>query len=223
MRVLEEYPDYVIYEDGRIYSNLSNKFIAQRANEFGYVSSCLKNKDGEYKWCRVHRLVALAYIPNSENKREVNHIDGDKSKNHHTNLEWATSKENKAHAWENDLYTHKGDNHYAAIFTEDQIHAMCAMLQDGARSIDVAKLFGTDKHLIANLKTGRNWKHVSDQYNFNVVRKARKSPQLIKKVCQMIVDGISNAEISRQLPISQQDVSRIKRKEIHTRISCEYF
>jgi hypothetical protein len=46
----------------------------------------------------VHRAVALAFIPNPDNKPEVNHIDANKKNNCASNLEWATSEENKAHA-----------------------------------------------------------------------------------------------------------------------------
>lgn len=51
----------------------------------------------------VHRAVALAFIPNIDNKTDVNHIDGDKYNNHLENLEWVTRKENMRHAFSNGL------------------------------------------------------------------------------------------------------------------------
>ena len=66
-----------------------------------YVVTLYKN--GKSKQWYVHRLVAMAFLPNDENKETVNHIDGDKSNNCLSNLEWATYSENVHHAIETGL------------------------------------------------------------------------------------------------------------------------
>lgn len=67
-----------------------------------YKSVWLK-KNNEKNFCSVHRLVAQAFIPNPENKKTVNHINGIKSDNRVDNLEWATYSENIKHALNNNL------------------------------------------------------------------------------------------------------------------------
>lgn len=68
----------------------------------GY-KQCTLSKNGKVLNKRINRLVAEAFIPNPENKPEVNHKDGVKSNNHVSNLEWCTRQENLLHAYKNGL------------------------------------------------------------------------------------------------------------------------
>ena len=82
---------------GNVTNLKTNKEVKQQKNKFGYMNVSLY-KDGKQKKYKVHRLIAEAFIPNPQNKEQVNHIDGDKTHNVVWNLEWTTSKENNVHA-----------------------------------------------------------------------------------------------------------------------------
>lgn len=84
-------------------SNIS-KLLKISTTNCGYCKVQLY-KSGKPKMCYVHRLVAEAFIPNPENKSQVNHIDGNKLNNVVSNLEWVTASGNQIHAIEHNLRT----------------------------------------------------------------------------------------------------------------------
>lgn len=84
---------YSVSNYGEVRNNKTGKLMKLRKNEKGYLRTNL-TKNGNQKSVRVHRLVAQAFIPNPENKPQVNHIDFDKENNCVNNLEWVTNKEN---------------------------------------------------------------------------------------------------------------------------------
>lgn len=95
---------YTIDIFGNVYKS-DGKELVQHKNKFGYMNVMLR-KDGKQKQHKVHRLIAQAFIPNPQNKEQVNHIDGDKSHNTVWNLEWCTCKENIKHAYDSGLVNH---------------------------------------------------------------------------------------------------------------------
>ncbi len=88
---------YQVSNLGRI-KNFKNQIHAVSVDKYGYLQVTLYYKE-KPRCFRVHRLVAKAFIPNSENKLTVNHIDGNKKNNKVDNLEWNTIQENSRHAW----------------------------------------------------------------------------------------------------------------------------
>lgn len=91
---IKGFEHYTISSNGEV--NNGRKDLKTFTNNGGYKCLKLTNSEGK-KHFTLHRLVALHFIPNPENKPEVNHIDGNKANNSVSNLEWNTSSENKQH------------------------------------------------------------------------------------------------------------------------------
>lgn len=103
---VEGFNGYQISNLGRVKSYYNNTTIIRKTSVVcGYKHLMLSKNKKKYNFY-IHKLVANAFIPNPENKPEVNHIDGNKLNNNISNLEWVTRKENCQHAWETGLCEH---------------------------------------------------------------------------------------------------------------------
>ena len=93
---LKDYSNYEISSFGNLRNKNTKKHL-KLSSKGGYFGTCIKNNNSERKSMKIHRLVALTFIPNPENKYTVNHKDHNKSNNNINNLEWATITEQNQH------------------------------------------------------------------------------------------------------------------------------
>ena len=100
----EEFEGYGITSCGRVYSFKSKKFLSPGKNKRGYFLVRLADGKGHGKTVAIHRLVALAYIPNPNNYDTVDHIDNCKEHNYINNLQWMTRGDNKSKSWSKAVY-----------------------------------------------------------------------------------------------------------------------
>ena len=100
---IEGYKDrYYISNKGRLWSNVSGRFIGAKDKETGYIQTTLTNEEGERESTSIHREVGKAFVPNDdpENKIEINHKNYIRDDNRAENLEWVTRQENLDYSYE---------------------------------------------------------------------------------------------------------------------------
>lgn len=104
---VEGFSSYKISTNGGIYSIISKKLLTSYSSLSGRRSITLVNDQGEQKKMYIHRLVALAYLPNPNNYPVINHIDGNPANNKVGNLEWCTYAQNSQHAYDTGINKNK--------------------------------------------------------------------------------------------------------------------
>ena len=125
------YPNHTITDDGIVFSldyrhTGKKKEVKQRKNKKGYFDVGLYNKVIKNKIFRVHRLVALAFIPNPYDLPQVNHKDEVKTNNNVSNLEWCDVKYNNNYGTKNErccekLLNRKDQSRSVKQFTKDGV------------------------------------------------------------------------------------------------------
>ena len=142
---------------------VKEKLMKLRLSSRGYLSVGL-TKNGKQVGYRVHRLVAQAFIPNPENKKEVNHINGVKTDNRVDNLEWCTSSENTIHAMRTGLITIKrgGDDNRSISVNQYNLNGDFIKKWDCIK--DIKRQLGYDTKAI--ISCCKHKKHYNTAYGY---------------------------------------------------------
>jgi hypothetical protein len=156
---IANYPAYEINKLGQIRSlrSKTKKNLKPVDNGLGYKRVSL-TKDGEAVSYYIHRLVAQTFLPNPENKPEVNHLNGKKDDNRLENLEWSTKAENLKHAAENGFMS-SGEDHYRNTLSDQQVRDIREMKAAGIMQKDIAALFNTTPMNVSYIVRGINRKN----------------------------------------------------------------
>lgn len=143
MKPIAGYEDYAVQRDGRVYSYKNESYRVQQLDKDGYkVVDLFSN--GKRKNCKVHRLVAQAYIEIPEGATQVNHKDGDKTNNNVDNLEWCNQQHNNIHARDTGLNNSHGENHPLSKLSYEKAVTIRSLNKSGVSYSVLAEKYGVN-------------------------------------------------------------------------------
>jgi len=174
---------YTITKTGEL--KLTGTVLKTFINDKGYEKvglSWYENGERVKKKMAVHRLVAMAFIPNQENKPEINHLDFDTTNNHHSNLEWATPKENMAHYYASEKFKNSNGPNRGQFSNDDIIYIRSLFNKIPVKKI--AEMYKVQYAVIYNIVTNLTYNENGDS-----IIKLGKPDYLQKVVSMFDLDG----------------------------------
>lgn len=150
---IDRFIESVRYNNKFIEGNLLKSFL----NRSGYLY-CFLSRCNKVKSILTHRLVAICFLENTDNKKEVNHKDLNKINNNVTNLEWCTASENQFHAIKNGAVIRKKSyNHNNSKFTKKDIEDI-RLLEKHLNYTEISKIFNVHKSTISRVFLPKQYK-----------------------------------------------------------------
>ena len=224
--------DYMISNTG-IVRNKNGKTVSLHCHHKGYQSICITYDTNKHISTFVHRLVAQAFIPNPDNKPQVNHINGNKECNWVGNLEWNTCLENIQHAWKNGLAHHGfGEDANSSKYKNEDIHKVCKLLETGQyKNTEISKMTGIDVSTISKIKCKEDWTIISDQYDIKkpngiatgaASASSKYSEKDIHTVCKLLESGMNMVAIAKQTGVNYNVIYAVKKGMHWKDISSQY-
>lgn len=193
---------YLCSKCGSIFNTEIGREISSRFNSTGYVRVNLY-KDGKAKTETVHSLVIKTFIGKRDEGMQINHIDGDKTNNDLSNLEYVTPQENSEHAILIGLVNPVGSsNANSKLFASDVINICEKYDAGGVTQQQLADEYGIVQVAVSDILCGKRWSPLTGR-KYNKKRKIAEKED-IERICHMIIDdNETTTTISKKTGISK--------------------
>lgn len=198
---------YMVSNYGRVFNKYGNYFIQTFISNNGYEKLSLMKKEFGSKNYNVHRLVMETFEPvHDEEKCFVNHINGIKTDNRYSNLEWCTPSYNSKDGIMRGL-REKGENFTRCRINLEQAHQICQLIQDTDYSAtQISDMIGGNctPDIVAGIMKGRNWQGVAANYKFRPRNYSQVlNDEMVHAFCKYFEDnpkvpGVSKGEYCEQ-------------------------
>lgn len=159
---------YLVSEDGYLLPRKASRFRVPHGIQMGFISGNgyrYHNLSSPSKATRktAHSLVAESHMGSCPDGMHINHKNGNKLNNHHSNLEYVTQGDNNRHAIATGLNdgkppVHYGDDNHSSKITTRQAAEIRQLLNCGWRQVDIAKLYGLSQSAVSSIKLEKTWK-----------------------------------------------------------------
>lgn len=151
---------YYIFDDGRIWSKKTKRFLTPFKDRYGYLQIKLAVNSKIKINFNLATLVAYTFLgepPKSMIDPTVDHIDSNKLNNKYTNLQWLTRQENLA----------KRDKTGRTILTPNIVEKICLDLQNNMKQCDVMRKYNISKGTAHYILNKKSYKYISNKYDFS--------------------------------------------------------
>lgn len=204
-KTIPMYSKYLASNLGRI-KTIKDKILLGY-DQAGYKIVKILNNNNKRCSVGIHRLVAMAFIPNPNNLPTVNHIDKIRNNNHLNNLEWMSIKDNNIHSKQRKNSSFQGHS----VFYEKDLKIIHKMLEYNVPRKEIEEIYNIKKDVLTNLFNSKNYVEDCKKLNLTFDKFSKKRTSKIieenkKEIKQMLQQNYSFRTIAKKFNISHSSI-----------------
>jgi hypothetical protein len=159
---IEGFENYSVSSEGRVRHDKNDNLKKPGITNKGYLTiNFMATKFNNRKCPKIHRLVAQAFLPNPNNYKEVNHLNGIKTDNRVENLEWCSGSQNVKHSFQIGLQKgKKGTENNFCVLAEYEVLEIRKLYLQGISQNEICKLYNKCYGTINKIVNRKSWTHI---------------------------------------------------------------